>query len=169
MRILITGFVVFVVWSFFSIWIYVDKIVPELKKPVIVTAIPEPKDNVADSLAKIEALKPKALMIYFEFNKVNFKADPLTDNSIPEFQRWIEKYPDYKLSVTGHTDLVGNPEYNQNLGMKRANEIRKYLIAKGIDAQKIEVFSMGETLPAANNFSSEGRRLNRRVEVLIKK
>lgn len=169
MRILITGFVVFVVWSFFSTWIYVDKIVPALKKPVNVTAIPEPKDNVADSLAKIEASKPKALLIYFEFNKANFKADPQTENSISEFRKWIERYPEYKLSVTGHTDLVGTPEYNQNLGMKRANEVRKYLIAKGIADQKIDVLSVGETQPSADYITSDGRRLNRKVEVLIKK
>ena len=88
MRILIIGFVVFVIWSFFSIWLYVDKIKPAMNKPVAVQPNSETQTNVADSLMKLNALMPKDLMIYFEFDNTKFKPDPQTDNSIAEFKTW---------------------------------------------------------------------------------
>lgn len=169
MRILIFGFVVFVIWSFFSTWLYVDKILPLMKEPVAVQTTPEPKNTVADSLAQFYASMPKDLMIYFEFNKVKFKTDPQSDISVSEFKRWLEKYPESMLSVTGHTDLVGTTEFNQKLGLKRAEVIQKLLVDKGVLSSRILVSSKGESQPAGDYLTPEGRSRNRRVEVSIKK
>ena len=100
MRILIIGFVVFVIWSFFSTWLYVDKILPAMKKPVAVLPTRAPQTNAADSLAQLYASMPKKLMIYFEFDKVKFKTDPQTDISVAEFKRWLDKYPLSIVSIT---------------------------------------------------------------------
>lgn len=70
------------IWSFFSIWHYVDKIKPAMNKSVAVQPNSETQTNVADSLMKLNALMPKDLMIYFEFDNTKFKPDPQTDNSI---------------------------------------------------------------------------------------
>ncbi len=72
---------------------------------------------------KLKASMPKDLLIYFEFNDAKFKPDPQTDNSIAPFKAWLDKYPASMLSVTGHTDLVGTPDYNRELGMKRARVV----------------------------------------------
>ena len=93
---------------------------------------------------------PKTLMIYFEFDKAKFKPDPQTDNRVAEFKAWLEKYPASMLSVTGHTDLVGTPEYNQDLGLKRAQVVGKYLEDQGINAGRMVTESKGETEPAAD-------------------
>jgi outer membrane protein OmpA-like peptidoglycan-associated protein len=169
MRILIFGFVVFVIWSFFSTWLYVDKILPSMKEPVAVQTIPEPKDRVADSLAQLYASMPKDLMIYFEFSKLKFKTDPQTELSITDFKAWLEKYPASVLSVTGHTDLVGERDFNQKLGQKRALVIQKLLTDKGIPLTKIATESKGETQPAGDYLTPEGRAKNRRVEISIRK
>lgn len=169
MRILITGFVVFVIWSFFSTWLYVDKILPVMKEPVTVQTIPEPRNNEADSLALLYASMPKDLMIYFEFDKLKFNTDPQTDISIAEFKSWLEKYPLSILSVTGHTDLVGTLDYNQVLGMKRAGIIQKYLEGKGIPQARIITGSKGEEQPLGDYLTEEGRAKNRRAEITIKK
>jgi len=168
MRILITGFVVFVIWCFISAWLYNDYLLPAIRKPVPVLTTPETQNNVADSLMKLKAIMPKNLLIYFEFNDAKFKPDPQTDNRIVEFQSWLEKHPGSMLSVTGHTDLVGNPGYNQSLGLKRALVIGKYLENKGINSGRIITESQGESKPAEDYLTSEGRAKNRRTEISIK-
>jgi outer membrane protein OmpA-like peptidoglycan-associated protein len=169
MRILIIGFVVFVIWSFFSTWLYVDKLLPAMKEQVAVQTIPEPKTNAADSLAQLYASMPKDLLIYFEFDNVKFKTDPQTDISIDEFKSWLDKYPASILSVTGHTDLVGTTDYNQTLGLRRAQIIQKYLEEKGIPSVRIISGSQGENQPLGDYLTQEGRAKNRRTEISIKK
>jgi outer membrane protein OmpA-like peptidoglycan-associated protein len=168
MKILITGFVVLVIWCFISAWLYNDKFLPATKKPVPVQTITESQTNVADSLAKLKALMPKDLLIYFEFNGAKFKPDPRTDNCIAAFKTWLDKYPGSILSVTGHTDLVGTPSYNQALGLKRARIVEKHLESQGISIDKMTVESKGATQPAADYLTSVGRAKNRRTEVSIK-
>lgn len=169
MRILIIGFVVFVIWSFFSTWLYVDKILPSMKVPVTVQTIPEQQRNAADSLAQLYASMPKDLMIYFEFDKLKFKTDPQTDISIGEFKNWLDKYPVLILSVTGHSDLVGTPDYNKALGLRRAQIIQKYLEEKGIPSARIITDSKGEDQPLGDYLAEAGRAKNRRTEISIKK
>ena len=168
MRILITGFVVFVIWCFISAWLYNDKLLPAMKKPVPVQTLPESKTNEADSLMKLKASMPGDLLIYFEFNDTKFKTDPQTDNSIAAFKAWLEKYPGSMLSVTGNTDLVGTAEYNKALGLKRADVVVKYLQEKGINSGRILSESMGKSKPIADYLTTEGRAKNRRTEISIK-
>ena len=168
MRILITGFVVFVIWCFISAWLYNDKLLPEMKKPVALQTIPESVTNAADSLMKLKASMPEALLIYFEFNDTKFKPDPQTDKSIAAFKAWLAKYPGSVLSVTGNTDLVGTAEYNRALGLKRALVVVKYLQEKGINSGRILSESLGKSKPIADYLTPEGRAKNRRTEISIK-
>jgi len=168
MRIIISGCVAFVIWCVISAWLYNDKLLPVLKVPVAVPTITEPVSHEADSLMKLKASMPADLLIYFEFNNSEFKADPPTDNSITTFIAWLDKYPGSTLLVKGHTDLVGTIEYNQELGLKRAQVIGKYLQEKGIDAGRIIIESKGETEPMATYLTDEGRAKNRRTVVSVK-
>ena len=168
MRILITGFVLFVIWCFFSAWIYNDKLVPAMKKSVPIKTALKPLTNEADSLMKLKASMPGNLVIYFEFNKTKFKPDLQTDNSIVPFKVWLDKYPGSMLTVTGHTDLVGTTNYNFELGLKRAQIVEKYLENQGINASKMVTESKGKTEPAADYLTEEGRAKNRRTEISIK-
>lgn len=167
MRILITGFVAFAIWCVFSAWMYNDKLLPVINAPDPVTEVPE-QTSAADSLAKIYAAMPEKLSIYFEFNDSKFKNDQQTDSRIAEFRQWLDKYPGSKLYVTGHTDIVGDDAYNQDLGMKRAEVVGKYITSQGINADRMPVESKGESEPAADNLTSEGRAKNRRTEIIIK-
>ena len=168
MRILITGGVLFVIWAIFSSWLYNDVLLPVINKPVVVQTTPEPPNPEADSLAKILASMPKPLMIYFDFDKSKFKSDQNTDSRIAEFKSWLDKYPASILMVTGHTDLVGTPEYNQELALKRATILGKYLETQGINAGRMQTLSKGETEPAADYLTPEGRAKNRRTEISLK-
>lgn len=168
MRILITGFVVFVIWCFVSAWLYNDHLLPALKKPVPVPQISEQQAREADSLMKLKASMPKDIMIYFEFNDAKFKPDPQTDNSVAEFKAWLDKYPGSKILVSGNTDLVGTPEFNNELGLKRAQVIGKYLEGLGVSTGNILTESQGENNPAAGYITAGERAKNRRTVISIK-
>lgn len=169
MRILIIGFIAFVIWSFFSVWLYVDKIKPALNKPEAVQEIPEAQTNITDSLMQPTALRPNDLIIYFEFDDAEFKPDPETDGRIAEFKTWLDNNPESMLYITGHTDIIGTMEYNSILGLKRAQNIKKYLESKGIEAGKMITESKGEDHPAIDQNTEEARAMNRRSVLTIKK
>jgi outer membrane protein OmpA-like peptidoglycan-associated protein len=168
MRILITGFAIFVIWCFFSAWLYNDEALPALKKPVTMQPIPKAQTTEADSLMKLKASMPANLLIYFEFNDAKFKADPLTSNIIEPFKAWLERYSGSMISVTGNTDLVGTTEYNKALGLRRALAVEKYLETMGINSGRIITESKGESNPAADYLTEEGRAKNRRTEISLK-
>jgi outer membrane protein OmpA-like peptidoglycan-associated protein len=70
--------------------------------------------------------------------------------------------------IAGHTDGVGAEGYNYELGQKRAERVAGYLVGKdGIDPTQVRVVSYGATKPVADNATSNGRRTNRRVEILV--
>jgi outer membrane protein OmpA-like peptidoglycan-associated protein len=167
MRILITGFVAFVIWCFISAWLYNDILLPVIKKPAPVAAIPEKQTNEADSLMKLKALMPKDLIIYFGFDDSRFKPDSQTDQSVAEFKAWLNKYSGSMVSVTGHTDLVGTEKFNMALGLKRAQVVSEYLKKQGIAAGRIMTESKGESQPVATYVTKEGRAKNRRTEISI--
>jgi outer membrane protein OmpA-like peptidoglycan-associated protein len=169
MKILTAGSVVFVIWAFFSTWLFVDVLKPALKKPVSTVAVPETTNNVADSLAKIYALMPKDLVIWHDFDKARLIVDPQMEASLGEFKNWLDKYPGSMLLVTGHTDLVGTPEYNQTLGLERARAAQKFLEIKGFPSSRMIVTSKGEKEPAAGYITAGERAKNRRTVISIKK
>jgi outer membrane protein OmpA-like peptidoglycan-associated protein len=168
MRILITGFVLFVIWCFVSAWLYNDKLLPAMNKPDTIQTISDAQTTEADSLMKLKASMPANLLIYFEFNDTKFKPDPQTDISIAPFKAWLDKYSGSMLSVTGHTDLVGTPDYNYKLALKRAQIVEKYLESVGISAARMIIDSKGETEPSADYLTEPGRAKNRRTVISIK-
>jgi outer membrane protein OmpA-like peptidoglycan-associated protein len=168
MRILITGVVSFVVWCIVSAWLYNDKLLPAIHKQAPEPAIPEIETSEADSLMKLKASMPASLLIYFEFDDAGFKPDQKTDNSITLFKTWLDKYQASMVNVTGHTDLVGTVDYNYNLGLKRASAVEHYLENHGVSATRIVIDSKGETEPAADYLTPEGRAKSRRTEISLK-
>lgn len=168
MRILISGIVLFVIWAFISAWLYNDKLLPAMKKPVPEPTIPQTQTAEADSLMKLKASMPENLLIFFEFDKTKFKPDPQTESRVTEFKTWLEKYPQSMLLVTGYTDLVGTIDYNYNLALKRAQTVGTYLENQGVKASSLIISSEGETRPAFDYLTKEGRTKNRRTEISIK-
>lgn len=170
MRILIIGFIVFVIWSLFSVWLYVNKIKPIKNDQDIMHQITESQTIVADTAVQSEALLPNDLTIYFDFDDAGFKNDLQTDTSVVEFKTWLNKHPESMLSITGHTDIIGTSEYNQTLGFKRARTIQKYLESRGINADKMILDSKGKDQPIiVDQTTEEGRAKNRRVVITINK
>ena len=71
------------------------------------------------------------------------------------------------IEVVGHTDDVGDDDYNQDLSEQRAAAVSQYLIESGVDASKMVAVGAGERMPITTNKTPEGRAENRRVEVLV--
>jgi OmpA-OmpF porin, OOP family len=103
--------------------------------------------------------------IFFTFGRAEleeasfYELDRLTD--------LLQKSPTMELEVQGHTDNVGSAEANQKLSLLRADAVKSYFLGKKINASRIKTVGFGETKPKADNKTTEGQAINRRVEILI--
>lgn len=79
----------------------------------------------------------------------------------------MKENPHYKLIISGHTDNVGESEMNERLSNSRANEVRRYLINRGVDANRLKAVGYGDKKPIADNSTEIGRKKNRRVQFEI--
>ncbi len=80
----------------------------------------------------------------------------------------LNKYPDTRVAVEGHTDSTGDAGYNFDLSTRRAQSVVIVLVENGVDGRRLDVFGRGENNPIASNLTPEGRALNRRVEIKIR-
>jgi len=79
----------------------------------------------------------------------------------------LRRYPDTTVQVVGHTDSDGAASYNQRLSERRANAVADVLLDGGVRGGRIRAFGEGEDQPVASNLTPEGKRQNRRVEIVI--
>ncbi|MFZ9970243.1 MAG: OmpA family protein, partial [Bacteroidia bacterium] len=103
--------------------------------------------------------------IFFDTDKSNLKSE-----SEAELQRvfdWLEQNPKLRIEISGHTDSEGSDAYNLDLSKRRAGTVARYLVEKGLNAQRIQFEGYGETQPMASNETEEGRAKNRRIEMKI--
>lgn len=109
--------------------------------------------------------------IYFAFNKATILPESYDaiDNQIVAM---MNKYSTMVIEIGGHTDSQGSDDYNLKLSKARAESVKKYLVSKGIAADRIETQGYGETKPIAPNTingkdNPEGRKKNRRTEFKV--
>ncbi len=107
------------------------------------------------------------VLIYFPYNSSNKKDSKKIEAYLDDVAKRVTKSGETVI-LTGHTDSVGNDDYNYKLALKRVNKIKNYLISKGVAANKVKAMSKGEKEPIATNDTPEGRSKNRRVELIIK-
>jgi outer membrane protein OmpA-like peptidoglycan-associated protein len=103
--------------------------------------------------------------ILFTVNSSTLESTAKT--SIAKLGVILNKYPDTNILVTGHTDSDGTEQYNQSLSEGRAKSVSNYIMSRGINSQRLSVIGLGEGEPAVSNETTEGKRLNRRVEIAI--
>jgi outer membrane protein OmpA-like peptidoglycan-associated protein len=121
----------------------------------------EPLQLVRLTKKKIQILEK----IHFEYDKSDILADsfPILD----EVAQVLGDNPTIKLTIEGHTDIMGSHEYNMKLSQARVDSVRNYLISKGINQDRLLAVGYGATRPIADNATALGRAMNRRVEFVI--
>lgn len=119
---------------------------------------------------------PERMSVYrrFRFPDVSFDFDQWTlsgegKKMLSEVAEQIRKDKKWLyLKIDGHTDAIGSLTYNMDLSLKRAISAATYLISReGIDASKIFIKGLGKSAPISDNGTAEGRRKNRRTEILF--
>ncbi|MEM8598847.1 MAG: OmpA family protein [Bacteroidota bacterium] len=105
--------------------------------------------------------------VNFETNSTVLSATTVT--YLDYVIRLMERVSTINLVVIGHTDSVGDPSDNQVLSEGRATSVKAYLMAGGIEGDRIAVEGRGEDEPISTNETDDGRALNRRVEIRIQK
>lgn len=103
--------------------------------------------------------------LLFETGSANLKSNALTQLS--KLSAFLSKYPNRSVVIEGHTDSVGSASYNYSLSQRRADSVKTFLLNQGVAGGRIVATGKGEDVPVADNSTSNGRQLNRRVEVII--
>ena len=100
--------------------------------------------------------------VEFQSSRATLKASSFA--TLDQVVTLMKKYPDYNLSINGHTDSIGSSKTNQLLSERRAKSCYDYLIRKGISSSRVNYVGYGESQPIADNRFKDGREKNRRVE-----
>lgn len=109
-----------------------------------------------------ERLKYATRAVQFETGKAKLKNESFA--VLDEIVDIMRQYPDYTLSISGHTDNVGEEKKNQRLSESRAKSCYDYLTFRGIKTERLRYAGFGEERPIADNKTADGREQNRRVE-----
>ncbi|MBP9791950.1 MAG: peptidoglycan-associated lipoprotein Pal [Rickettsiales bacterium] len=80
---------------------------------------------------------------------------------------WLERYRDIKIIIEGHCDERGTREYNLALGAKRANAVKDYLVAAGINPKRVATISYGKERPVVEGVGPEVWKQNRRAVTVV--
>jgi OOP family OmpA-OmpF porin len=103
---------------------------------------------------------------------VRFKLDSaeLTDDAkstLDNVAKALEGQKNIAVEIDGYADNMGSPQYNEALSQKRAESVKEYLVAKGVDGSRLSAKGFGEKKPVVSNDTDAGREMNRRVEFKV--
>jgi outer membrane protein OmpA-like peptidoglycan-associated protein len=127
-----------------------------------------PPETPAEAASMEQALAQKKPVeiygIYFDFNSSTIKPD--SEAVLKQISDILHKNPDWKLSVAGHTDNIGDNSSNQALSERRAAAVKDALVNRyGIAPDRLTTSGFGASRPIETNSTIEGRARNRRVEL----
>jgi outer membrane protein OmpA-like peptidoglycan-associated protein len=119
----------------------------------------------------IEEVKPLAELkledwVHFEFDK--YDLTPLGKEVLDAAAEMLKKYSDVKVILEGHTCSCGTEQYNQALGLRRAEAVKAYLVAQGIAPSRLSTVSYGELRPTVVEKTKADHAKNRRVEFNVR-
>jgi peptidoglycan-associated lipoprotein len=132
---------------------------PAAIKPIPAAAAPEASAAPVDLLAQ--------RVIYFDYNSTDLRAE--FDPALQAHGRHLAANPNTQVRIEGNADERGSPDYNKQLGLKRAEVVRQALIGHGAADKQMTVKSHGASQPKKQGHDEESWAENRRVEVVYEK
>jgi outer membrane protein OmpA-like peptidoglycan-associated protein len=103
--------------------------------------------------------------IFYGFD--SFEVKPESQAELNKIIEFLNSNPSVQIEISGHTDNIGNSQYNQVLSEKRAKSVVDYLAGKGIQINRLSFKGYGSSVPKTGNDTEEGRSINRRTELRI--
>ena len=103
--------------------------------------------------------------VLFETGKYNLSTD--AQLKLAKLTGIIQAHPGLNLAIEGYTDATGSADFNLKLSQQRADTVRQFLISQGLSGDVITSKGLGEDNPIADNSTPAGRKLNRRVEIIV--
>jgi outer membrane protein OmpA-like peptidoglycan-associated protein len=110
--------------------------------------------------------KHTLINVYFDFNETELQNTYIS--GLQQLANLLNKNKKLNIEIIGHTDSIGNAQYNYKLSLARAKGIGTYLTGKGIDISRITFSGKGSSEPVVSNKDEAGRQKNRRVEFILK-
>jgi len=95
------------------------------------------------------------------------RVSPSAQASIQKLADFLQKHPERRILIEGHTDNIGSTASNEVLSRRRADAVNAALVGMGVAAQRADTVGYGAQYPIADNATDTNRALNRRVEVYI--
>ncbi len=109
--------------------------------------------------------------ILFDYNKARLRGS--SERELDKLANFLLNNESIKLTISGHTDANGEPDYNLRLSRARAESVQNYLISRGISKNRLKAIGFGQSMPIAKNVDGNGddnpigRQLNRRIEINV--
>ncbi len=104
--------------------------------------------------------------VCFDFDSADIK--PEFHSALARIARVMVEFERTVIHVVGHTDSIGSAAYNFELSERRVFNLGSYILAQGVGADRLLTEGRGETEPRASNEMEQGRRLNRRMEIVVR-
>ena len=123
----------------------------------------EVKQEVSDKLSKTVGTNAQSIKFTGTTTTITSSSNAALNNIV----KVLNANPDLKAKIEAHTDNAGDDAKNMTLSTNRAEAVKKYLVSKGISADRITTEGFGETMPIADNTTAAGRTKNRRVEIKL--
>ena len=128
---------------------------------------PPPK-KAARVIVPVKKMQEYCTVLDIQFEIKGSDMQPQDKEKLAVVATFMNKYPDSTAVVEGHSDNVGESDYNLKLSQDRANSVVEYLTGEHkIDASRLKAVGYGETRPIADNNTSEGQQANRRINTVI--
>lgn len=115
----------------------------------------------SEEQARLQMQQLQNNIVYFDLDKYDIRSDFAA--MLDAHANFLRSNPSYKVTVEGHADERGTPEYNISLGERRANAVKMYLQGKGVSADQISIVSYGKEKPAVLGHDEAAYAKNRRA------
>lgn len=138
------------------------------RKPVVHEVVPVVTDTA--TARPTPAIKADSLIVLgaellFETNKSTLRSEHFA--ALHSIVGYLVLHPERSVKISGHTDDTGSEGHNLTLSKKRADVVAEFLVNNGVEINRVETFGLGSAKPIMVNATGEGRKKNRRVELLI--